>query len=67
MLTAIGLFAGVIFYFGTVLNSRIDGVGQKIDVLTQTMHAEFQQIHGRLERQDAEFKAHMIYYHSIRD
>jgi hypothetical protein len=28
------------------------------------IHKEMSDFHGRLERQDAEFKAHMVYYHS---
>jgi hypothetical protein len=30
------------------------------------IHSEMKEFHGRLERQDAEFKAHMMYYHAPR-
>lgn len=52
----VGLILGGFWYQG----NRFD---TKIDNLTVLVLQEMKDFHGRLERQDAEFKAHMTYYH----
>ena len=33
----------------------------------EEVQKEAKDFHGRMERQDAEFRAHMIYFHSVKD
>lgn len=58
--------------------SRVDATNTRIDAaiasdnarwnqLFKDFHEETKDFHARLERQDAEFKAHLIYQHSKKE
>jgi hypothetical protein len=51
--------AGLIIWFRSESRSDWRHLDAKIDAI----HEEMKYFHGRMEKQDAEFKAHMMYYH----
>lgn len=62
----LGTLAGVFFWNRTETRadqrqiiSLIQGIQGQINAIQQ----EMKDFHGRLERQDAEFKAHLMHYH----
>lgn len=48
-------------------NARIDNLLVMIHEENNRFHEESKSFYGRLEKQDAEYKAHMMYYHDKRD
>lgn len=45
------------------LDARIDAINCRFDQFMIAWHEEAKDFHGRLERQDAEFKAHLMIHH----
>ena len=51
--------AGLIIWFRTESRNDWKHMDAKLDAIQQ----EIKDFHGKLERQDAEFKAHLLYQH----
>lgn len=49
------------------MDSKLDHYMSAIREDVKAILQESKDFHGRLERQDAEFKAHMMYYHEERN
>ena len=45
------------------MDSKLDCIAKTMNENVKAIHEEMKDFHGRLERQDAEFKAHMMYFH----
>lgn len=60
MITMMGCFFAIL----SVIVCLFLHLGNKIDAIQLSISREVKDFHGRLERQDAEFKAHLIYEHS---
>jgi len=60
VLTIIGSNLIIMLTFFGVSISLHNGMREEI----RGIHQEIKDFHGKMERADAEFKAHMIYYHS---
>lgn len=45
------------------MDSKIDKYQEKSQEILEGIRQDMKDFHGRLERQDAEFKAHMMYFH----
>lgn len=59
----LGLFlanAGLIAWFRSESRSDWRHMDAKMEAFQQALQAEMKDFHGRLERQDAEFKAHLL-------
>lgn len=57
----------VCFGFFSILSTTIGlflYLASKIDGMRHDINQEMKDFHGRLERQDAEFKAHLMYSHA---
>lgn len=70
LLTVIFLTLGPTIALHVHLSSQTDaqlsGIRQEMGGIREeigAIHNEMKDFHGRLERQDAEFKAHMIHFH----
>lgn len=46
------------------LDARIDAINSRFDQFMIASHEESKDFHGKLERQDAEYKAHMMHLHN---
>ena len=56
------MFLGMIGLFAwNRAEARSDS--RNADAMIKAIHEEIKDFHGRLERQDAEFKAHLMYNH----
>lgn len=45
------------------LDARIDAINSRFDQFMIAWHEEAKDFHGKLERHDAEYKAHMMHLH----
>jgi hypothetical protein len=47
--------------------SSIASANARTDNLMAMIHEESKNFYGRLEKQDADYKAHMMYYHELKE
>jgi hypothetical protein len=63
------VFAVIATNLGTIItlycqmDKKMDEHRRETTAILMSIQQEMKDFHGRLERQDAEFKAHMIYHH----
>lgn len=55
---------GLLLWFRAESRSDWRHMDNKLDTSIKAIHDEMKEFHGRLERQDAEFKAHLMNYYS---
>jgi len=56
--------AGLIIWFRTESRNDWRHMDNKLDTFMREVQEERKEFHGRLERQDAEFKAHLLSQHA---
>lgn len=49
------------------LDQKIELIRSETNEMIQAIHQEMKDFHGRLERMDAEFKAHILHNHATKD
>lgn len=59
------MIVNIVFTLTLWLWNRSEASSDRRDILNliRSIQDEIKDFHGRLERQDADFKAHMMYYH----
>lgn len=45
------------------MDAKLEASESKTRAILDAIHQEMKDFHGKLERQDAEFKAHLMYQH----
>jgi hypothetical protein len=63
MITLVGIF---IWLKQDISTNRTEAAADRRDILQliRGIQEEIKDFHGRLERQDAEYKAHLMYHHN---